>query len=60
MKRFFGVVLTKVFILQYCTYVLLSWDIMEPITCLFGIFDITVGYLYWLVNHSEFDYFNLK
>lgn len=60
MNRVFAVTLTKVFALQYATYILLSWDIMEPITCLFGIFDIALAYYFWLATHSEFDYFNLK
>lgn len=41
---------------QYGTYYQYSWDIMEPICCLFGIFDMIAGYAYWLGNTKEFDY----
>ncbi|KAL4475847.1 hypothetical protein ABPG73_002048 [Tetrahymena malaccensis] len=60
MKRIFYISTTKILALQYCTYVLLSWDIMEPITCLFGIFDIGLAYFFWLVTHKDFDYLNLR
>ncbi|EAS03777.2 transmembrane protein, putative, partial (macronuclear) [Tetrahymena thermophila SB210] len=60
MKRIFYISASKILALQYCTYVLLSWDIMEPITCLFGIFDIGLAYFFWLVTHKDFDYLNLR
>eukprot|EP01017_Pseudomicrothorax_dubius_P007847 TRINITY_DN12506_c0_g1_i1.p2 TRINITY_DN12506_c0_g1~~TRINITY_DN12506_c0_g1_i1.p2 ORF type:complete len:376 (+),score=93.56 TRINITY_DN12506_c0_g1_i1:23-1129(+) len=35
-------------LVQYGTYVAFSWDIMEPLTCLLGIFDLFVAYSFWL------------
>jgi flagellar motility protein MotE (MotC chaperone) len=41
---------------QYGTYVKYSWDILEPICCLFSIFDMIVAYSFWLRKNHEFDY----
>lgn len=40
---------------QYGTYVVFSWDIIEPITCLMGFSDAVLGYLFWLRTGKPWD-----
>ena len=44
------------FFTQWGTYYKYSWDIMEPITCLFGVLDLIIAYCYWLKTNSEASY----
>ncbi|KAL4488313.1 hypothetical protein ABPG72_019163 [Tetrahymena utriculariae] len=55
-KRFFGVVLAQIGLVQYGTYVFISWDFMEPITCLLGISDAIIAYGYWLFVNKKYGY----
>ena len=48
-KRFFYIILAQFSAVQYGTYHLYSWDIMEPITCMMGMGDVCLGYLFWLL-----------
>jgi len=41
--------------MQYGTYSLFSWDIMEPIACTLEAIDLVVAYLYWLRTDHEFE-----
>lgn len=41
---------------QYGTYVRYSWDIMEPICCLFGILDSIFGYWYFIMRDHNFNF----
>lgn len=55
--KFIGIVVfCQLAFTQYGTYVVYSWDIMEPIVCLFGTIDVFLAYLYWYVIGTEFDY----
>ena len=45
-KRFFYVIFLQFAAVQYGTYHLYSWDIMEPITCMMTMGDVCVGYLF--------------
>ena len=40
---------------QYGCYYKYSWDIMEPITCLFTLFDIIIAYSFWLFTNIKFE-----
>lgn len=55
-KRFFTLISFQVVAIQYGTYVFLSWDVMEPITCLLGISDAILAYGYWLYVNSSYSY----
>jgi hypothetical protein len=37
-------------VVQYGTYYLYSWDIMEPVTCLMTIGDTCIGYFFWMIS----------
>lgn len=49
-KRFYSVIVAQFLAIQYGTYHLYSWDIMEPITCLMTMGDVCVGYLFWMLS----------
>jgi Mitochondrial calcium uniporter len=48
-KRFFYIILAQFALVQYGTYHLYSWDIMEPITCMMSMGDLCLGYLFWML-----------
>ena len=52
----FSLLFTQIMAIQYGTYVLYSWDIMEPITCLLGVFDMIVAYSFWLFTNNPYSY----
>lgn len=56
LKLLYGVMGAQMFFTQYGTYYQYSWDIMEPICCLFGVFDMMIAYSYWLANSKDFDF----
>lgn len=60
LKVLYSIIALQMFFTQYGTYYLYSWDIMEPICCLFGIFDMTVAYAYWLMKTRDFDFENFE
>lgn len=55
MWSFFGTIALQFAAVQYGTYVVYSWDIMEPITCLMGMGDACIGYFFW-INCNKQDY----
>lgn len=50
LKTFCGFIFAQFAVVQYGTYYLYSWDIMEPITCLMTIGDTCLGYFFWMVS----------
>ncbi|KRX09830.1 hypothetical protein PPERSA_02702 [Pseudocohnilembus persalinus] len=48
--------LVQAFMLQYGTYFLYSWDIIEPITCLCTTLDMGLAYYYWLRFERDFNW----
>lgn len=54
LKFLYGIMLAQMAFTQYGTYVKYSWDIMEPICCLFGIFDSILAYSFWIANNSDY------
>jgi len=56
LKLLYSLVFLQGVFTQTGTYYMYSWDIMEPITCLFGIFDLFLAYAYWLRYNKEFDF----
>lgn len=50
LKRFYNVILFQFLAVQYGTYHLYSWDIMEPITCMMAMADVSVGYMFWMLS----------
>ena len=55
-KALFYLIFAQMAFTQYGTYVKYSWDILEPICCLFGIFDAFVAYAFWMRHNRDFDY----
>lgn len=49
-------VVAQVALIQYGTYIFISWDFMEPITCLLGIADTILAFGYWSYVNSEYGY----
>jgi hypothetical protein len=49
-KRFYNVILFQFLAVQYGTYHLYSWDIMEPITCMMAMADVSIGYMFWMLS----------
>lgn len=56
LKFLYSIIFLQMFFTQYGTYVKYSWDIMEPITCLFGIFDSIMAYSFWMMNNSDYSF----
>lgn len=52
--------IAQVAFMQYGTYYKYSWDIMEPISCLIGIADITIAYAFFLRNKTDYDLKNFE
>mmetsp|Transcript_10303 Transcript_10303/g.15751 ORF Transcript_10303/g.15751 Transcript_10303/m.15751 type:complete len:135 (+) Transcript_10303:734-1138(+) len=47
-NSFAAIILSQFFFTQYGTYVIYSWDIIEPITCVMSMSDAFIGYFFWL------------
>lgn len=47
LKRLYYLIGLQIVFTQWGTYYKYSWDIMEPLTCLFGIVDTFLAYGYW-------------
>jgi len=41
--------------MQYGTYVMFSWDIMEPIACCLEALDLVLAYTFWISTNKEFE-----
>jgi Mitochondrial calcium uniporter len=54
LKVLYSLIFAQVLFTQYGTYVKYSWDVMEPITCLMGITDMILAYVFWMMNNSSF------
>lgn len=50
----FGIILTQYVLVQYGTYIMFSWDIMEPITCAMSLGDAVIAYLFWAWNRRSY------
>ena len=55
LKMLYSLILAQMAFTQYGTYVKYSWDIMEPITLLFGILDGILAYSYWMTRNMDYD-----
>lgn len=55
-RALFYLIFAQIMFTQYGTYVKYSWDILEPICCLFGIFDTILGYSYWMMSDRSFSF----
>lgn len=60
LKMLYALFGLQIFFTQYGTYYEYSWDIMEPICCLFGIMDSILGYVYWLTHNQDYDFENFE
>ena len=47
LKRLYFLIGFQMAFTQWGTYYKYSWDIMEPLTCLFGVVDTFLAYSYW-------------
>lgn len=56
LNMLFGLMTGQVAFFQYCTYFAFSWDIVEPMTCLFGILDLIIAYAFFLRHNEEYSY----
>jgi hypothetical protein len=56
LKRLYYLIGFQIAFTQWGTYYKYSWDIMEPLTCLFAVLDTFLAYVYWLSTHSEANY----
>jgi hypothetical protein len=52
--------MTQFAIVQYGTYVMFSWDIMEPITCGMTLMDAIFSYTFWLYAGKPWDLSGIK
>lgn len=55
MRMIMGFYLLQIFAMQYGTYSLFCWDIMEPIACLLESFDMIIAYIFWLSTQEDFE-----
>jgi hypothetical protein len=56
LKGLYTLIGLQMFFTQWGSYVQYSWDIMEPIACLFGIMDLILAYSYWIYSNNDFDF----
>ena len=54
LKALYYLIGAQMLFTQYGTYIKYSWDIMEPITCLFGVMDMILLYIYWYKWHDTY------
>jgi len=55
-----SMILTQICLIQYGTYYVFSWDIMEPITCLLGVVDLIIPYYFWLRHQKDYSFETVK
>ena len=55
-----SLILTQICLIQYGTYCVFSWDIMEPITCLLGVMDLIIPYYFWLRHEKDYSFETIK
>jgi hypothetical protein len=56
LKCLYSLIGAQMLFTQWGTYVQYSWDIIEPIACLFGLMDMILAYSYWIYSNNEFDF----
>jgi len=56
LKRLYYLIGLQIAFTQWGSYYKYSWDIMEPITCLFGVMDAFFLYAYWLSAQNDASY----
>lgn len=54
LRGFFGIILSQFILVQYGTYIALSWDIMEPITCAMTLGDAVCAYFFWIWSKKPY------
>lgn len=54
-NSFFGIIFAQFMLTQYGTYVAFSWDIVEPVACIFTLSDSFLAYTFWLKTGSPWD-----
>lgn len=57
---FFSIILAQFAFSQYGTYVMFSWDIMEPIMACVSLSDAIAGYMFWLWTGKPWDLDSLR
>lgn len=50
----FGVIFSQYLLVQYGTYIMFSWDIMEPLTCAMTLGDAVIAYLFWAWTKTSY------
>jgi hypothetical protein len=51
----FYFIATQYLAVQYGTYVLFSWDIMEPLTCAMTLGDAVLAYFFWALTKKSYN-----
>ncbi len=54
LKALYSLIIFQMMFTQWGTYVKYSWDVMEPICNLFGIFDSILAYSFWLAKNDDY------
>ena len=54
-RQFVSIFVLQFFLTQYGTYIMFSWDIMEPITCAMTLGDAVLGYLFWMWSKRGYE-----
>jgi len=57
---FAAIILGQFAFSQYGTYVIYSWDIIEPITCAFSMSDVFLGFTFWMVTKQPWTIYGLN
>ena len=57
---FMSIILAQYAFTQYGTYVMFSWDIMEPVTAMMSLSDAIVGYWFWLLKGKPWNLNDLR
>ena len=60
LKMLYTVVACQMLFTQWGTFSKYSWDVMEPICCLFGIFDSILAYTFWLLKNDDYSLENFE
>ena len=57
---FLSIILAQYAFTQYGTYVMFSWDIMEPVTAMMSLSDAIAGYWFWLLKGKPWNLNDLR
>lgn len=58
--QMFSIIMAQYFMSQYGTYVVFSWDILEPITCAMTLGDAIVAYFFWMWTKTAYCMGNIR